>query len=115
MSDALRRGLRTALQLVVTLLGNGALFGLLVVLEVPVTLEQFGAVSAVLLPIVTAGLNALEDRGTIPAVLKAPASPGAHPVPEVTLQDEGAATAEVGTEDTGRAEPGEDYPGSARM
>lgn len=84
MSDAWRRGLRTALQLVVTLLTNGAAFGLLAALDVPVTLEQFGAVSAVLLPLVTAGLNALEDAGTIPAVLKAPASAGEHPVPNPT-------------------------------
>jgi hypothetical protein len=81
MSDAKRRGLRTALQTLVTLVGNGALFGLLHVLGVPVTAEQYAAASAVLLPFVTAGLNALEDRGTIRAVLKAPASDGAEPVP----------------------------------
>lgn len=82
MSDATRRGLRTALQLIVTLLTNGAAFGLLAALDVSVTLEQYGAATAVLLPVVTAGLNALEDAGTIPALLKAPASPGATPVPE---------------------------------
>lgn len=87
MSDAKRRGLRTGLQLLATLLGNGALFGLLVLLGVPVTTEQFAAVTAVLLPVVTALLNALEDQGTIPAVWKAPASDGENPVPDHATAD----------------------------
>jgi hypothetical protein len=114
MTDAKRRGLRTAMQLVVTLGGNGALFGLLAVLGADVTLEQYGAVTAVLLPVVTAALNGMEDSGTIPALLKAPASPGVNPVP-----DGDAATAEVGTENTGRAagglDEGPEPPGSRRL
>jgi hypothetical protein len=93
MRDATRRGLRTAGQLAVTLLANGAAFGLLQAFGVPVTLEQYGAATAVLLPFITVGLNALEDAGAIPALGKAPASDGADPVPA-------AATAEPDYEAT---------------
>lgn len=82
MKDSTRRGIRTALQLLVTLVTNGALFGLLVLFGVDVTVEAFGIVAAVLLPIVTTIQNGLEDRNTIPALLKAPASSGANPVPD---------------------------------
>lgn len=79
MSDATRRGLRTALQLVVTLAGSGAFVGLLNAWGVGVTTEQWAAASGVALPFVTAAVNALEDRGSIPALFKAPASPGDTP------------------------------------
>lgn len=84
MNDSTRRGIRTALQLVVTLLTNGAVFGLLVLFGVEVTVEGFTVVAAVLLPIVTTLLNGLEDKGSIPALLKAPASSGADPMPDAT-------------------------------
>lgn len=80
MKDSTRRGLRTALQLLVTLLTTGGIQGLLVLLGVGLTAEQYAALSAVLLPVVSAVLNELEDNGTIPAPLKAP-SFGADPEP----------------------------------
>lgn len=81
MSDATRRGLRTALQLLASLLTSGGVLGVLALFGVDVSAEQWAAISAVLLPFVTVVQNALEDADKIPALLKAPASNGADPVP----------------------------------
>lgn len=87
LSDSTRRGLRTALQLLVTLLTTGAGTALLALLGVDVSPEQYATVTALLLPVITTLLNGLEDRGTIPAVLKAPPSPGADPVPDPAAEE----------------------------
>lgn len=84
MSDSTRRGLRTALQLLVSLLTSGGIVGVLALAGVEVTTEAFAAISGVLLPFVTTLLNALEDNNTIPALLKAPASNGANPVAPIS-------------------------------
>lgn len=81
MSDATRRGLRTALQLAASLLASGGIVGVLKLCGVEVTAEAWAAISGVLLPFVTVLQNSLEDADTIPALLKAPASDGADPVP----------------------------------
>jgi hypothetical protein len=64
VSDPLPRGLRTALQLTITLLSTGALVTVL-----------NGPFAAVLLPLVTTALNSLDARGRrlsrgVPGVLK---------------------------------------------
>lgn len=61
VSDLLRRGLRTALQLTITLLSTGALVTVLNASCIP--REEYSAVSAVLLPFVTTALNSLDARG----------------------------------------------------
>ena len=60
VSDLLRRGLRTALQLTITLLSTGALVTVLNASCIP--REEYSAVSAVLLPFVTTALNSLDAR-----------------------------------------------------
>ena len=52
VSDPLPRGLRTALQLTITLLSTSC-----------IPREEYSAVSAVLLPFVTTALNSLDARG----------------------------------------------------
>jgi hypothetical protein len=81
MKDSTRRGLRTALQLVLSLATTGGLQGILALLGHALTAEQYAALTGALLPFVTVAVNSLEDAGTIPAVLKAPASDGQDPVP----------------------------------
>ena len=61
VSDPLRRGLRTALQLTITLLSTGALVTVLNGLLH--AREEYSAVAAVLLPFVTTALNSLDARG----------------------------------------------------
>lgn len=61
VSDPLPRGLRTALQLTITLLSTGALVTVLNGLLH--AREEYSAVSAVLLPFVTTALNSLDARG----------------------------------------------------
>lgn len=79
MSDATRRGLRTLVQASTV----GALIALAQVFGwIKWTPEQVGAVMALATPLVAFVQNFLEDTGVIPAVGKAPASAGAHPVPE---------------------------------
>jgi hypothetical protein len=73
VSDPLRRGLRTALQLTITLLSTGALATVLNGLLH--AREEYSAFSAVLLPFVTTALNSLDARGRrlsrgVPGVLK---------------------------------------------
>jgi len=60
VSDLLRRGLRTAVQLTITLLSTGALVTVLNASCIP--REEYSAVSAVLLPFVTTALNSLDAR-----------------------------------------------------
>ena len=81
MSDAIRRGLRTALWGIIamagvipTLAGSFGLDGG----QVAKITAIFTAVTAVL----TAIINSLEDSGAIPAFLKAPASSGENPMPD---------------------------------
>ena len=81
MTDALRRSLRTLAQALIALAAGvptiAAAFDLDAVL-----VAKVGAVLAVATAVITAAVNGLEDRGTIPALLKAPASDGADPVPD---------------------------------
>ena len=62
VSDPLPRGLRTALQLTITLLSTGALVTVLNGLSC-IPREEYSAVSAVLLPFVTTALNSLDAPG----------------------------------------------------
>jgi hypothetical protein len=78
MSDSTRRAARTVYQLVISLIAViPVLAGLGVAWEpaarVIAALIGFGAIATKL-------INALEDKGLIPAWLKAPASDGANPV-----------------------------------
>jgi hypothetical protein len=61
VSDPLRRGLRTALQLTIMLLSTGALVTVLNGLLH--AREEYSAFSAVLLPFVTTALNSVDARG----------------------------------------------------
>jgi hypothetical protein len=61
VSDPLRRGLRTALQLTIMLLSTGAL--VTVLNSLLHAREEYSAFSAVLLPFVTTALNLLDARG----------------------------------------------------
>ena len=79
MNDSTRRGLRTAYQLLISLI---AVLPTLAVLDwgddtgkALATLIAWGAVATKL-------INALEDSGSLPAILKAPASDGANPIPD---------------------------------
>ena len=81
MSDAVRRGIRSALWGVLAMAGivpgAAAAFDLPASLVAKITF-MFTATAAVL----TAIINAAEDHGVIPALLKAPASSGENPVPD---------------------------------
>lgn len=77
MSDSLRRGLRTLLDALLAVLAAGVIDAYLVGLDP----TQRTALAVALTGVISVVKNALEDRGTIPAVLKAPASDGADPVP----------------------------------
>lgn len=88
MSDSTRRSLRTAMDLVLGVLGS-----LAVVAVVPgfsdfmadhgwgSALATFGMVVLVLTSVVTKFKNYLEDTTNFPAVLKAPPSSGENPQP----------------------------------
>jgi hypothetical protein len=78
MNDASRRGLRTLMQIGVV----EAVLQLLRAFGVNLTEEQHAAILVLATPLVTAAQNWLEDRGNVPALLKAPASEGANPVPD---------------------------------
>jgi hypothetical protein len=80
LNDSTRRMLRTVYQLLVALIPALPTLALLTEGHPPLeaaiaTLIGWGA-------LVTKVLNAAEDRGWIPAFLKAPASDGAQPVPD---------------------------------
>ena len=86
-SDSTRRALRTGIDAILAVLASFA-----AVLVFPglgdaigvgsEDLLRGGVVVGALVLFFTKVRNALEDRGTIPAILKAPASDGANPVPD---------------------------------
>lgn len=79
MSDAQRRAIRSFLQI-------GFVQAVLVLYnafaEADLTADQVSAITLVATPLLVLGQNWLEDSGAIPALGKAPASAGAHPVPD---------------------------------
>ena len=79
MSDALRRAIRTAMQLIA---GGG--LGTVVTEIVAKTADPAVKAAIVLASVwvVTYAQNWLEDNTAFPALLKAPASEGENPVPE---------------------------------
>lgn len=81
MSDALRRGIRSALWGVLAM--AGAVPTLAAAFNLPASqVAKVTAVFTAMAAVLTAVMNAAEDHGTIPAVLKAPASSGENPVPD---------------------------------
>jgi hypothetical protein len=76
-SDAVRRALRTLFQFIAA----GGLTELVDEVAADLTGTAKAAVFMVAALVITYAQNELEDRGAIPAVLKAPPSPGADPVP----------------------------------
>lgn len=79
MNDPVRRAIRTLLQFIA---GGG--LGLFVT-DVVATITDArlkSLILAVSVLVVTWAQNELEDRGYLPALVKAPASDGANPVPE---------------------------------
>lgn len=81
MTDAIRRSLRTLAQALIALAAGVPTIAAAFDLDAG-TVARVGAVLAVATAVITAAVNALEDRGTIPALLKAPPSAGANPVPD---------------------------------
>ena len=79
LNDSTRRALRTGYQFVVALAGIVPTFLLALPTDSPLATRM--AVVLGFLTLATKFLNSLEDRGVIPAWLKAPASDGANPVP----------------------------------
>lgn len=89
MNDSTRRAVRTTLDLIPGVLA--ALLVLVPVLDLPAeTVAKVGAVVGAVTLACAKLRNAAEDAGLIPALLKAPASDGADPVP-----DRGATVLEV--------------------
>lgn len=80
MSDAIRRALRTFLWGLVALAGGVPAIAAAFDLEAA-TVAKVTAVFTVAVAVVTAIVNAAEDKGYLPALLKAPPSPGVNPVP----------------------------------
>lgn len=81
MTDSTRRAIRTALDLIPAILA--ALLVLVPVLGLDAeTVAKAGAVIGAITLALAKIRNALEDAGLIPALLKAPASGGANPVPD---------------------------------
>lgn len=76
-SDPVRRGFRTFLDIAFV----EAVIQLAIAFGVGLTEAQHAAVLVIAPFFVSAIKNALEDAGTIPALLKAPPSPGENPVP----------------------------------
>lgn len=88
MSDSTRRALRTAYQFVIALIAIVPTIALVLPNDSPI-----GADIAVVLGwlvIVSKLINSLEDRGAIPAWLKAPNTPAVAPVPIKTEGSEGS-------------------------
>lgn len=79
MTDPQRRALRTLLQAAVGAIGAG-----LINLLAPkgISPEWLAVIGVVLTTLFTQIQNSLEDAGTIPALLKAPASSGENPIPD---------------------------------
>ncbi len=83
MSDSTRRAIRTVFDVVPALLA--ALAVLVPVLELDAgTIAKIGLILGALTVAFAKLRNGLEDAGVIPAVLKAPPSRGANPVPDVS-------------------------------
>ena len=78
MSDALRRGIRSLSQLSVGEIIVQVVEAFLVPLNEAQHVAALGAITVIW----TFIQNALEDKGVIPALLKAPASEGANPIPD---------------------------------
>ena len=80
MSDATRRAVRTLFQFVV----SGGLTALITLMvdALADNLVAVAAVQATNLLLVTFAQNWLEDNGSVPALLKAPASEGVNPIPD---------------------------------
>jgi hypothetical protein len=81
MNDATRRALRTLIWLSAT--AAGAIPALAAAFDLSAgVVTKIVAVFTFAGVMLTALVNALEDSGAIPALLKAPPSPGANPVPD---------------------------------
>lgn len=81
MAGPIRRALRTCLVLIAT--ATGAIPALAAAFDVPAgRVTQVVAVFAFAATIITGVLNHAEDNTRFPAILKAPASGGANPVPD---------------------------------
>jgi len=81
MNDSTRRALRTIFDLVPAVLATLAVLVPLLDLDAG-TVAKIGALVATITVVFAKVRNGLEDAGVIPAVLKAPASDGADPVPD---------------------------------
>lgn len=99
MSDALRRAVRTALQ---AFLGNLVASGVLSAAQESGVVDWSAAKKAVMaaaasgvIGMVSFVMNVLEDNTPTPALLKAPPSSAANPVPDPSPYDPGAALAEL--------------------
>lgn len=99
-SDSTRRALRTGIDALLAVLGATAAVVVVPGLDDALgltggELARAGVIVGALALFLTKLRNALEDRGTIPAILKAPASDGADPIPpvdEAGYLDRGLAT-----------------------
>lgn len=86
-TDSTRRALRTGIDAILAVLASFAAvlvfpgLGDAIGVSSP-DMVRAGVVVGALVLFFTKVRNALEDKGTIPAVLKAPPSPGANPVPD---------------------------------
>lgn len=81
MSDAVRRGFRSGLWMLIAM--TGAVPALAAAFDLSAgTVAKITAVFTAVVAIVTAGINAAEDAGVVPSLLKSPASGGANPVPD---------------------------------
>lgn len=78
MNDAVRRGIRTFMDVAFV----EAMLQLVEAFGAALTEAQHVAILVVAPFFVSAVKNAMEDAGTIPALLKAPPSPGANPIPD---------------------------------
>lgn len=86
MTDALRRAIRTFVQAFLgSIISSGVLSSIASDGVVDLSgIQKVGAaaLAAGLIALVSWAQNALEDGGQIPALLKAPASDGAEPIPD---------------------------------
>ena len=81
MSDAVRRGIRSALWGILAM--SGAVPALAAAFDLPATtVAKVTAIFTAAAAVLTAVINAAEDHGLVPALLKAPASSGENPVPD---------------------------------
>lgn len=81
LNDSTRRSLRTVLDVVPAIAAT-----LLIIVPSlglsAATVAQVGAILGGLVVLFAKIRNALEDSGVLPALLKAPASEGVHPIPD---------------------------------